>query len=56
MDFNDVFAPVSQDATFRALLAVAAVNDLEVHRLDIKTAFLNGFLEEDVYNEQPNGS
>ena len=41
MDFNEVFAPVSKYATLRALLAVAAVDDLEVHQLDIKTAVRN---------------
>ena len=55
VDFNEVFAPVSKYATLRALLAVAAVDDLEVHQLDIKTAFLNGILEEEVYIEQPTG-
>lgn len=53
--FNEVFAPVSKYSTLRALLAVAAVEDLEVHQLDIKTAFLNGILEEEVYIEQPAG-
>ena len=55
VDFNEVFAPVSKYSSLRALLAVAAVEDLEVHQLDIKTAFLNGILEEEVYIEQPAG-
>ncbi|KAK9822062.1 hypothetical protein WJX74_004518 [Apatococcus lobatus] len=55
VDFNEVFAPVSKYATLRALLAVAAVEDLEVQQVDIKTAFLNGILEEEVYIEQPTG-
>ena len=55
MDFDEVFAPVSKYSTLRALMAVAAVEDLEVHQLDIKTAFLNGVLQEEVYIEQPTG-
>ena len=49
------FAPVSKYSTLRALMAVAAVEDMKVHQLDIKTAFLNGILEEEVYVEPPAG-
>ncbi len=55
VDFDEVFAPVSKYSTLRALMAVAAVEDLEVHQLDIKTALLNGILEEEVFIEQPVG-
>ena len=55
IDFNEVFAPVSKYTSLRALLSMAAAHDMEVHQLDIKTAFLNGNLEETIYMKQPQG-
>ena len=55
IDFNEVYAPVSKAATMRALLSLVAADDLELEQLDIKTAFLNGDLEETLYMQQPPG-
>jgi hypothetical protein len=55
IDYEEVFAPVSRHPTVRALLVVAAVRDLKIKQLDIKTAFLNGDLEEEIWCDQPEG-
>jgi len=55
VDYTETFSPVARFTTLRVLLTVAANRDLEVHHLDIKTAFLNGFLEEEIFMQQPEG-
>lgn len=55
VDYSETFAPVARMDTIRALIAIAAQNGWKIHQLDIKSAFLNRDLEEDIYVEQPQG-
>ena len=55
LDYNETFAPVAKFSSIRCILAIAAIDDAEVHQMDVKTAFLNGELNEDIYMEQPEG-
>jgi hypothetical protein len=52
-DYQEVFAPTALSATLKILLAVAAADGLELRQADVKTAFLNGNLEEEVYLKPP---
>ena len=54
-DFTETFAPTPKWASLRAILALAALEDLHLESVDISTAFLNGHLEEEVYMRQPQG-
>jgi hypothetical protein len=55
VDFKEVFAPVARMETVRILLALAARSGWEVYHMDVKSAFLNGVLSEEVYVSQPLG-
>ncbi|KAJ9696926.1 hypothetical protein PVL29_008922 [Vitis rotundifolia] len=55
IDFKETFSPVSTKDSFRVIMAIVAHFDLKLHQMDVKTAFLNGDLDEDVYIEQPIG-
>ena len=55
IDYEETFSPVAMIKSIRILLAMAAYLDYEIWQMDVKTAFLNGFLKEDIYMEQPRG-
>lgn len=54
-DYDEVFAPVVKQTTFRVLLSIAAKTNMKVFHLDAKTAFLNGSLKETLFMKQPPG-
>jgi hypothetical protein len=55
IDYEETFAPVVRYTSIRATMAIAAKMGWKLHQMDIKTAFLNGVIEEEVYVEQPQG-
>nr|GEV19101.1 zinc finger, CCHC-type [Tanacetum cinerariifolium] len=55
IDYFDNYAPVARITTIRLLLALAAIHNLVIHQMDVKTKFLNGDLDEEVYMKQPEG-
>ncbi|GKB41234.1 retrotransposon protein, putative, ty1-copia subclass [Tanacetum coccineum] len=52
IDYEETFSPVADIRAIRILIAIAAYYDYEIWQMDVKTAFLNGFLIEEVYMEQ----
>ena len=54
-DFFDAYSPVARTATIRVLLVLAASYGLLVHQIDVKTTFLYGELEEEIYMDQQGG-
>ena len=55
IDYDETFCPVVRFESIRTIIALAAKNNLQLHQLDITTAFLNGKLQEDIYMKQPEG-
>ncbi|GJR34522.1 zinc finger, CCHC-type containing protein [Tanacetum coccineum] len=55
IDYFDTYAPVARISTIRLLISLAATHNLVIHQMDVKTAFLNGNLEEEIYMKQPEG-
>jgi hypothetical protein len=55
LDFEETFAPVARLESIRILLAYAAHHSFRLFQMDVKSAFLNGPIKEEVYVEQPPG-
>ena len=53
--YEETFSPVARYTSIRSILAIAGVLKWKVHQMDMKTTFLNGVVEEEVYVEQPQG-
>ena len=56
MDFDETFAPVAHIESIRVVLALACHLKFKLYQMDVKSAFLNGFLKEEIYVAQPKGS
>ena len=55
IDYDQTFSPVVSFESIRSIIAIAAKNGLKLHQMDIKTAFLNGELNEEIFISQPEG-
>ena len=55
LDYNETFACVVKPMSYKAIFALAAANDWDIEQMDVKTAFLYGYIEEEVYVEQATG-
>jgi hypothetical protein len=55
IDYEEMFSPVSRYTSIRTIIALAAKMKWKLHQMDVKTTFLNGVIEEEVYIEQPQG-
>ena len=53
--YHEVYSPFVRYSSIRTILAIANKLDLELHQMDVKTAFLNGKLSEEIYMKQPPG-
>ncbi|GJV87440.1 retrovirus-related pol polyprotein from transposon TNT 1-94 [Tanacetum coccineum] len=55
IDYDETYAPVARLESIRILLAIACANDFKLYQMDVKSAFLNGFINEEVYVAQRPG-
>ena len=55
IDFNENFAPITHMDIVITIFAISAQNKWPIYQMDVKSAFLNGYIEEEAYLEQPQG-
>ena len=55
INFDEIFSPIVKMTSIITNLSIVAVEDLHLEQLDVKTAFLHGDLEEEIYMQQPQG-
>ena len=55
VDYEETFSPIIMLKSIRILLSIVACLNYEIWKMDVKTAFLNGYLEESIYMMQPEG-
>ena len=56
LDYEDTFARVARMTSIRVILAIAALEGLQVHQMDVNSAYLNGHMDTDIYLRQPPAS
>ena len=55
IDYEETFSPVARYTSTRTIMALASMMKWDLHQMDVKTTFLNGVIEEEVYIEQTQG-
>ena len=55
LDYYDTYSPMTRINSIRMVLVISTLRNCEVHQMDVKTAFLNGDLDEEIYMEKPEG-
>ena len=55
LDFGETYAPIAWLEAIRILLAYACAHSIKLYQMDVKSAFLNGYINEEVYVKQPPG-
>ena len=53
VDYDDTFASIARYTFIKTIISLASVMGWKLHQMDVKTTFLNGVIEEEVYIEQP---